>query len=134
MKPNLLALTSLLSILLMSIHIAEDIVLGFAPGGLLNLAGIGVLALYLCATLLASQRRWGLIVVLLGSMKAKRSLFERSRTECLFLRDRAPRAFARICVRALAVARSPSLVPAPARSSVVRAIARPSHPFATSRA
>ncbi|HET7613781.1 MAG TPA: hypothetical protein VFK26_07620 [Gemmatimonadaceae bacterium] len=38
MKPNvLLVVTSLLSILLMSLHIAEDIVLGFAGGGLTNL-------------------------------------------------------------------------------------------------
>ena len=71
MKPNvLLVVTSLLSILLMSLHIAEDIVLGFTGGGLLNLLGIGVLVVYLCATLLASDRRWGLIILLLGSLLA----------------------------------------------------------------
>jgi hypothetical protein len=71
MKPNvLLVVTSLLSILLLSLHIAEDIVLGFAPGGLTNLIAIGVLALYLCATLLGSHRRWGLIILLLGSLLA----------------------------------------------------------------
>jgi hypothetical protein len=71
MKPNvLLVVTSLLSILLLSLHIAEDIVLGFAPGGLVNLMAIGVLVVYLCATLLGNDRRWGLIVLLLGSILA----------------------------------------------------------------
>jgi hypothetical protein len=71
MKPNvLLVVTSLLSILLMSLHIAEDIVLGFAGGGLTNLFGIGILVVYLCGALLWSDRRWGLIILLLGSLMA----------------------------------------------------------------
>ena len=71
MKPNvLLVVTSLVSILLMSIHIAEDIVLGFAGGGLTNLIGIGILVVYLCGTLLWSDRRWGLTIVLIGSLLA----------------------------------------------------------------
>jgi hypothetical protein len=71
MKPNvLLVVTSLLSILLMSLHIAEDIVLGFAGGGLMNLIGIGILVVYLCGTLLGSDRRWGLVIVLVGSLLA----------------------------------------------------------------
>ncbi len=71
MKPNLLlVVTSLLSIVLLSLHIAEDIVLGFAPGGLLNLVGIGILVVYLCGALLGSDRRWGLIILLLGSLLA----------------------------------------------------------------
>jgi len=71
MKPNvLLVVTSLVSILLMSFHVAQDIVLGFAGGGLSNLIGIGVLAVYLCGTLLWSDRRWGVIILLLGSLLA----------------------------------------------------------------
>ena len=71
MKPHvLLVVTSLLSILLLSIHIAEDIVLGFAPGGLTNLIAIGILVVYLCGTLLRSDRRWGLIILLVGSLIA----------------------------------------------------------------
>jgi hypothetical protein len=71
MKPNvLLVVTSLLSILLLSIHIAEDIALGFAGGGLVNLAAIGVLVVYLCAALLGRDRRWALIVLLLGALLA----------------------------------------------------------------
>ena len=71
MKPNvLLVVTSLVSILLISLHIAEDIVLGFAGGGLVNLIAIGILVVYLCGTLLGSDRRWGLAIVLLGSLLA----------------------------------------------------------------
>jgi hypothetical protein len=71
MKPSvMLTVTSLLSILLLSLHIAEDIVLGFAPGGLTNLIGIAILVVYLCGTLLLNDRRWGLVIVLLGSVIA----------------------------------------------------------------
>jgi hypothetical protein len=54
----------------LSLHIAEDIVLGFARGGLENLFGIAILVIYLCGTLLLSHRRSGLIIVLLGSLLA----------------------------------------------------------------
>jgi len=66
----LLTVTSLLSILLLSLHITEDIVLGFAGGGLENLLGIAILVVYLCGTLLLSDRRSGLVIVLLGSIIA----------------------------------------------------------------
>jgi hypothetical protein len=69
MKSNvMLTITSLAAILLLSLHIAEDIVLGFAAGGLGNLAGIAILVVYLCATLLWIDRRWGLIILLVGSV------------------------------------------------------------------
>ena len=71
MKPNvMLTATSLLSILLLSLHIAEDIVLGFARGGLENLVGIAILVVYLCGALLWSDRRWGLAIVLVGALLA----------------------------------------------------------------
>ena len=71
MKSNVvLTVTSLLSILLLSLHISEDIVLGFAPGGLMNLAGIAVLVVYLCGALLLSDRRSGQVILLLGSLLA----------------------------------------------------------------
>ena len=71
MKPNgMLTVASLLSILLLSIHIAEDIVLGFARGDLGNLLGIAILVVYLCGALLLRDRRSGLIIVLLGSLVA----------------------------------------------------------------
>ena len=71
MKRNvMLTVTSLFSIVLLSLHISEDILLGFAPGGLTNLIGIAVLVVYLCGALLLSDRRSGLIIVLLGSVVA----------------------------------------------------------------
>lgn len=71
MKPRvMLVVTALLSILLLSAHIAEDIVLGFATGGLTNLFGIAVLAVYLCGALLLNHRRSGLVIILLGSLLA----------------------------------------------------------------
>ena len=71
MKPSvMLTVTSLLSILLLSLHIAEDIVLGFSGGGLENLVGIAILVVYLCGTLLLSGRRSGLVIALLGSLLA----------------------------------------------------------------
>ena len=71
MKPStMLVATSLLSIVLLSLHISEDIVLGFAPGGLANLFAIAVLAVYLCGALLLRDRRSGLIIVLVGSLIA----------------------------------------------------------------
>ena len=66
----MLRVTALLSILLLSFHIAEDIVLGFSGGGLENLFGIAVLLVLLCGTLLWSDRRSGLVIVLLGSIIA----------------------------------------------------------------
>jgi len=70
-KPNvLLVVTSLLSILLLSIHIAQDIVLGFAGGGLVNLIAMAVLVVYLCGALLGSDHRWGLTILLAGSLLA----------------------------------------------------------------
>jgi hypothetical protein len=71
MKPSvMLAVTSLISILLLSLHIAEDIVLGFSGGGLENLVGIAILVVYLCGTLLLGDRRTGLVIILLGSLIA----------------------------------------------------------------
>jgi len=64
----MLIVTSGVSILLLSFHIAEDIVLGFSGGGLSNLFGIAILVVYLCATLLWSDRPWGLVILLLFSL------------------------------------------------------------------
>ncbi len=71
MKSNrMLTVTSLLSIILLSLHVSEDIVLGFAGGGLANIIGIAILVVYLCGALLWSHRRWALIIVLVGSLFA----------------------------------------------------------------
>src|SRR5881394_1455590 len=70
MKPNvLLTVSSLLLILLLLVHLAQDIVYGYEPGGLTNLVG-GVLitVVWLCGTLLLAERRSGYIIMLLLSL------------------------------------------------------------------
>ena len=71
MKPSLtLTITSsLLLILFLTFHLAHDIVRGYEPGGLANLAG-GVLisVVWLYGTLVLAERRSGYIIMLLGSL------------------------------------------------------------------
>src|ERR1044072_9221965 len=65
----ILTITSLLSILLMTFHLSDDIVRGFEPGGLSNLVG-GVLisVVWLYGTLVLAERRSGHVIMLLGSL------------------------------------------------------------------
>ena len=70
MKPNvILTISSLLSLLFLTFHLAGDIVYGFEPGGLSNLVG-GVLIsiVWLYATLMLAERRSGYIIMLIGSL------------------------------------------------------------------
>jgi hypothetical protein len=70
MKQNLtLTIASLLSVLFFTLHLADDIVRGFEPGGLSNLIG-GVLisVVWLYATLVLAGRRAGYVILLLGSL------------------------------------------------------------------
>lgn len=69
-KFELLTITSLLAIVLMSLHLSDDVVRGYEPGGLKNLSGMAILSLWLCATLLLVGRRWGYILLTLGSLFA----------------------------------------------------------------
>jgi hypothetical protein len=65
----MLTITSLLSLLFLTFHLADDIVHGFEPGGLSNLMG-GVLisVVWLYGTLVLAERRSGYIIILLGSL------------------------------------------------------------------
>ena len=63
-----LTITSLLSILLMSFHIAEDIVRGFEPGGLKNIQTILTMFVWFYGTVALAGRRSGYIIMLLGSL------------------------------------------------------------------
>jgi hypothetical protein len=69
-RPNVvLTITSLLSILLMTFHLTDDIVHGMEPGGLSNLViGVPVLVVWLYGTLVLAQRRSGYVITLIGSL------------------------------------------------------------------
>jgi hypothetical protein len=62
------AITSLLAILFTSLHHADDVVRGLAPGKFSNIIPIVVLAIWLYGTILVlSERRSGYIIVLVLS-------------------------------------------------------------------
>lgn len=63
-----LTVTSLLSILLLAFHLADDIVRGMAPGGLSILFGVLILVVWLFGTLVLAERRSGYVIMLLGSI------------------------------------------------------------------
>ena len=63
-----LTVTSLLTILFSSFHLADDVVRGFEPGGTSNYIGIMIVAVYLFATLMLPRRRWAHLIVLIGSI------------------------------------------------------------------
>ena len=63
-----LTITSLLSILLATFHLSDDIVRGFEPGGFRHISGILMLVVWLYGTLVLAGRRSGYIIVLLGSL------------------------------------------------------------------
>ena len=64
----MLTITSLLSILLMTFHLSDDIVRGFEPGGFKNIRGVLMLVVWLYGTLALAERRSGYIIILLGSI------------------------------------------------------------------
>jgi hypothetical protein len=65
---NTLTITSLLSILFVALHLADDIVRGMEPGGLSTETGVLILVVWLYGTLVLAERRSGYIIMLLGSI------------------------------------------------------------------
>ena len=63
-----LTIASLLSILLFSLHWSEEIARGIEPGTLSGAGGLLILAVWLCGTLVFSDRRLGLVIILLGAI------------------------------------------------------------------
>ena len=69
MRDNItLTITSLLSILLMTFHLTDDIRRGFEPGGVKTSVGSLIAAVLLYGTLALAGRRSGYIIILLGSI------------------------------------------------------------------
>ncbi len=71
MKQNvMLTIASLVSILFLTFHLADDIVRGFEEGGVSNLIAVPILAGWLYATLVLAERRSGYVINLLLSLLA----------------------------------------------------------------
>ena len=69
MKHNvMLTIASLFSILLTTLHLADDIVRGFEKGGPANLLAVPILVTWLYGTLVLAERRSGYVIILLGSL------------------------------------------------------------------
>src|SRR5258706_15905166 len=66
----MLTVASLLSILLLTLHLADDIVRGMATGGPPNMIGLAVLAGWVWATLVLAGRRSGYVINLVLSLLA----------------------------------------------------------------
>lgn len=63
-----LTVTSLLSILFFTLHVADDIVRGIEKGGLGNLTAVPIFAVWMYGTLVLAERRWGYVIMLLGAL------------------------------------------------------------------
>ena len=69
MKANvLLPLTSLISIVLASFHLVDDIVYGSEKGVASNLLMAAILAVWLYGTMMLSERRAGYVIMLVGAL------------------------------------------------------------------
>ena len=66
----MLTIASLLSILLFTLHLADDIVRGMEPGTFTNLSAVPTFVFWLYGTLVLAERRSGYIITLLGGLFA----------------------------------------------------------------
>lgn len=71
MKQNdLLTLTSLVSALLLALHISQDIVFGMDRAGLNQLVGVAILLVIVCGAVPLRERLLGKVIMLLGGLMA----------------------------------------------------------------
>lgn len=71
MKHNdLLSWTSIISVLLLALHISQDIVFGFDRAGLNHLVGVAILLVVVCGAVLLRERVSGKVIMLLGGVVA----------------------------------------------------------------
>ncbi len=63
-----LPVASLLSLLLLTFHLTDDIVRGFEKGRLSNLLAVPIFVVWLYGTLVLAGRKSGSVIVLLGSL------------------------------------------------------------------
>jgi hypothetical protein len=67
---DLLRLASILSVVLLALHISQDIVFGFDRAGLNHLVGIAILLTIVCGAVLLRERTSGRVIMLLGGVMA----------------------------------------------------------------
>ncbi len=67
---DLLSMTSILSVLLLALHISQDIVFGFDRAGLNQLVGVAILLVVECGAVLLRERTSGKVIMLLGGVMA----------------------------------------------------------------
>jgi hypothetical protein len=61
---------SLLSILIMSLHITDDIIRGLSPAAPENVGAVAIFTVWLLGTLVLGERRSGYVIMLLGGVFA----------------------------------------------------------------
>jgi hypothetical protein len=64
----ILPIASLLSILFLTFHLADDIVRGMEKGGISNLTAVPIFVVWLYGTLALGEQRSGYVIILLGSL------------------------------------------------------------------
>jgi len=69
-RTDLLSVTSLVSALLLALHISQDIVFGFDRAGLNHLVGVAILLVLVCGAVLLREWRVGTVIMLLGGIMA----------------------------------------------------------------
>jgi hypothetical protein len=69
-RTDILSVTSLLSVLLLALHISQDIVFGFDRAGLNHLVGVAILVVVACGALPLRERVSGKVIMLLGGVMA----------------------------------------------------------------
>ena len=71
MKHNrLLVGISLVSVVLLALHISQDIIFGFDRAGLNHLVGVAILLVITCGAVLLPHRRLGQVIMLVGGLMA----------------------------------------------------------------
>jgi hypothetical protein len=71
MKQNRLLIgITLASVVLLALHISQDIIFGFDRAGLNHLVGVVILLVITCGALLLPDRRLGQVIMLLGGVMA----------------------------------------------------------------
>ena len=65
---RMLTVTSLLAVVLLSLHVTDDVVRGLEKDGALNLVIVPILAFLLWATLVLARPRWRYVILFLGAL------------------------------------------------------------------